>query len=216
MSVDFELSSTSRRETGTAAMRRLRRESLVPAVLYGGSDPVLNIQLQEKELNKALENEAIFSHILDLKVDGKNHKALLKDLHRHPYKQRILHVDFQRVSANQKLHVQVPIHFLGEEVAPGAKQGGLVSHLMATVQIECQAKDLPEFLEVDISALELGSSLHLSDVPLPNGVTIPELSHGPEHDLPIVSITAKRGGDEVDETAAEEPESAEGTPEGSE
>ncbi|HBC58315.1 MAG TPA: 50S ribosomal protein L25 [Gammaproteobacteria bacterium] len=213
MSVDFELSSTIRQETGTAAMRRLRRESLVPGVLYGGTDPVVNIQLQENELNKALENEAIFSHILDLKVDGKNHKALLKDLHRHPYKPRILHVDFQRVSANQKLHVQVPIHFLGEEVAPGVKQGGLVSHLMTAVQIECQAKDLPEFLEVDISALDLGSSLHLSDISVPTGVTIPELGHGPEHDLPIISITVKRGGDESEEIAAEEPEAAEGSAE---
>lgn len=207
MSTDFVINAQIRTETGKGAARRMRHAEQVPAIIYGaGTDPV-QLTLAHKDIAKQLENEAFYSHVLTVNVDGKEEKAVLKDLQRHPSKARILHLDLMRVSASEKITMQVPLHFVGENVAPGVKEGGgLVSHQMSNVEIRCLAKDLPEFLEVDMSSLELNESLHLSDIKLPDGVEIVALTHGADHDLPIANIhTAKGGGEETPagEAAAE-------------
>ena len=157
-----------------------------------------------------LENEAFYSHILSLTVDGgKAEKVVLKDVQRDPAKPKILHVDFQRVSEKDKLHMHVPLHFVGEDVAPGVKAGGLISHLMSNLDVACLAKDLPEYIEVDVSQMDTGDSLHLSDIKLPEGVEITALAQGEDHDLPVVSIHAPRGGGvDEEEEAGGEPEAA--------
>ncbi|HFD38440.1 MAG TPA: 50S ribosomal protein L25/general stress protein Ctc [Anaerolineae bacterium] len=203
MSVAFELNAQVRRDLGKGASRRLRREEKVPAVLYGGEAAPVALTLVHKDVMKALENEAFYSHVLTINVDGKAEKAVLKDVQRHPYKPRVSHMDFQRVSEKAKIRVHVPLHFMGGDVAPGVKQsGGIVNHLMNNVEVSCLPKDLPEFIEVDISQLNAGESVHLSELRLPAGVELPELAHGPEHDLPVVSIVLPRGA--VESAAGEE------------
>ena len=206
MSVDFNIAAESRSDVGKGASRRLRKEGKVPGVIYGaGKDPV-SITVMHDDFMHHLENEAFYSHILTVSVDGKVNKAVLKDLQRHPAKPKILHVDFLRVGDKDVITMHVPVHFKGEDVAPGVKEGGIVSHLMTTIDIACQAKDLPEYLEVDISGLANGESLHLSDIVLPKGVSIPALAQGADHDLPVVSIHMPRGAG----SAAEAEEGGEG------
>ncbi|MDT8383825.1 MAG: 50S ribosomal protein L25/general stress protein Ctc [Gammaproteobacteria bacterium] len=207
MSVDFNITAESRSDVGKGASRRLRRDGKVPGIIYGsGKDPV-SVITNHSELLHHLENEAFYSHILTLKLDGKAEKVVLKDLQRHPAKPRLLHVDFMRVSVSDVIHMQVPVHFINEDVSVGVKSGGMVSHLMNSIEVVCKAQDLPEYLTVDIAALEEGASLHLSDIVLPKGVTIAALTHGEDHDLPVVSIHTPRGGGD---TEAAEGEAAEG------
>jgi large subunit ribosomal protein L25 len=194
--VNFDINAQSRADVGKGASRRLRRENKVPAVLYGAGKDARSLTLDHNEIFHHLEHEAFYSHILSVKVDGKAERAVLKDVQRHPSKPKIQHVDFQRVSEVDKIHMHVPLHFIGEDVAPGVKAGGLVSHLMTSVDIDCLAKDLPEYIEVDVTAMELGDALHLSHVKLPQGVEIPALAQGPDHDLPVISINAPKGGAE--------------------
>jgi large subunit ribosomal protein L25 len=202
--VDFNIEAESRSDVGKGASRRLRRAGKVPGVIYGAGKDPLSITLDHDSFMHHLEHEAFYSHILTVKVDGKAQKAVLKDLQRHPAKPKVTHVDFLRVGDNDVISMHVPLHFIGEEAAPGVKEGGLVSHLMTAVDIACKAKDLPEFLEVDLSKLSTGESLHLSDIALPKGVSIPALSQGEDHDLPVASIHVPRGAG-----AAEEEEAAE-------
>ncbi len=194
MSSEFVLTAEPRTEQGKGASRRLRREGKVPAILYGaGKDPV-PLSLNHNELLKQLENEAFYSHILTVELDGKTEQAVLKDLQRHPAKPFILHLDLMRVSAGEKIRVNVPLHFVGEDVAPGVKiGGGIVTHAVTEVEISCLPKDLPEYIEVDLSALELGESLHLSDLKLPPGVELVQLLQGEEHDVAVAAIQATRG-----------------------
>jgi large subunit ribosomal protein L25 len=201
MQIDFTVNAESRSDVGKGASRRLRRADKVPGVIYGaGKDPV-SVTLDHDDLVHHLENEAFYSHILTVKVDGKAEKAVLKDLQRHPAKPKILHADFLRVGENDILHMHVPLHFVGEDVAPGVKAGGQVSHSMTAVDIACKAKDLPEYLEVDLSGMDLGDILHLSHIVLPKGVQIPALAQGEDHDLPVVSIHAPKGGGAAEEEA---------------
>ncbi len=194
MSSEFVLTAEPRTEQGKGASRRLRREGKVPAILYGaGKDPV-PLSVNHNELLKQLENEAFYSHILTVELDGKTEQAVLKDLQRHPAKPFILHLDLMRVSAGEKIRVNVPLHFIGEDVAPGVKiGGGIVTHAVTEVEISCLPKDLPEYIEVDLSALELGESLHLSDLKLPPGVELVQLLQGEEHDVAVAAIQATRG-----------------------
>ncbi len=194
MSSEFVLTAEPRTEQGKGASRRLRREGKVPAILYGaGKDPV-PLSLNHNELLKQLENEAFYSHILTVELDGKTEQAVLKDLQRHPAKPFILHLDLMRVSAGEKIRVNVPLHFVGEDVAPGVKiGGGIVTHAVTEVEISCLPKDLPEYIEVDLSTLELGESLHLSDLKLPPGVELVQLLQGEEHDVAVAAIQATRG-----------------------
>jgi large subunit ribosomal protein L25 len=203
MSTSFELAASIREDLGKGATRRLRKLDMVPAVIYGaGAEPV-SISMAHNQLLHSTENEAFFSHILSLNVNGKKEKVIIKALQRHPSKARLMHADFLRISMNEKLRVHVPLHFTGEEVAPGAKEGGVVTHNIVDVEIECLPKDLPEFLTVDISELEIGSSLHLTDIKLPKGLEIVALAQEGDHDAQVVAIQANRAVVEEDDADIE-------------
>ena len=193
MQDDYEIDAVSRDDQGKGASRRLRREGLVPGIIYGGGkDPQ--------------------------KVNGKAQQVVLKDLQRHPSKPFVTHIDLMRVAASDRIKMNVPLHFLNEETAPGVKAGGQVSHLMTDVEVLCAAKDLPEYIEVDVGAMELGDLLHLSDIKMPKGVELVAFSHGDdpaEHDASIASVhTARMAGDEIEEEGIEgEEEGGEAAPE---
>ncbi len=203
MSNEFEINAQSREDAGKGASRRLRRTEQVPGIVYGGKSKPKMISLAHNELMLHLEHEAFYSHILDLKVDGKAEQVILKDLQRHPAKPIVLHADFQRVSAKSKLRTSVPLHFVGEDVAPGIKIGGAISHSITSLEILCLPKDLPEYIEVDMSAMEIGDSVHMSELSLPKGVEIPSLAQGEEQDMLVVTLHAGHGGME-DEAAEDE------------
>ena len=210
MAISFEVQAEVRNDAGKGASRRLRREGKVPAILYGAGEAPLMLSLEHDPVMHSLENEAFYSHVLSVNVGGKSVRAVLKDLQRHPYKPVIMHVDLQRVSETEKLRMSVPLHFIGEDRAPGVKQaGGMVSHLVTEVEVSCLPKDLPEYLEVDVTQLNVNETLHLSDIRLPAGVELVELLHGPEHDLPVVSIHLPRAAIEAEAAPA-----AEAKPEG--
>lgn len=193
MDNQFQITAEARSDLGTAFSRRLRRAGRVPAVIYGGGQPNTDITLDHNDTIHHLEKEAFHSHVLTVDVAGRSEQVVLRDVQMHPYKRLVMHLDFLRVSADRKLRMTVPLHFVGEAVAPGVKLGGgVVSHLMPEVEIECLAKDLPEFIEVDMSHMELDQALHLSHLQLPAGVSVPALAFGHDHDLPVVSIHAPR------------------------
>ena len=193
---NFTLNAEVRSDLGKGASRRLRRnESLVPAVIYGGEKPAQSISLLAKDLAKLLENEAAFSHVLTLNVAGANESVVIKALQRHPAKGFVLHADFVRVVAGQKLNAHVPLHFINEASSVGVKQqGGEVSHTISEVEVSCQPQDLPEFIEVDLAKVEVGQIVHLSDIKLPKGVELVALAHG--NDLAVANIHASRVKDE--------------------
>lgn len=187
----FQVEAAVRQDIGKGASRRLRREEKVPGVLYGGGKPPLTLILEHKAISKSLENEAFYSHILTLKAGSESERVILKDVQRHAFKPRILHVDFQRVRADEKLHMHIPLHFIGNEAAPGVKDaGGMVSHIMSDVEVSCFPDDLPEFIEVDISHMQLNDILHLSDLKLPKGVELVALLH--DDDKALVSVHMPR------------------------
>jgi len=205
MTTNFEVIAEKREGKGTGASRRLRRAGMIPGIIYGGGKEAAMVSFKHDPIWHMLENEASHSSILDVKTDGKAEKAILRDVHYHPFKQLILHVDLQRVSESERIHMRVPVHFVGEDVAPGVKlQGGIVSHLMTEVDITCLASNLPEYLVADVSNLNLHESVHLSNLQLPEGVEITSLAHGGD-DLAVVSIVAVRGTVEAEggEEAAE-------------
>jgi large subunit ribosomal protein L25 len=216
MSVDFTLNAELRDEQnlGKAANRRLRKIGKVPAVIYGGGEEPVSVTFDHDKLVHSLEQEAFYSHILTVDVAGKSQRAILRDLQRHPYKPTILHMDLLRVREDTAINVHVPLHFINEDTCPGVKlEGGVASHNIVEVEISCLPNDLPEFIEVDAADLKLNDSLHLSDIKVPDGVTIVELSHGEDHDHVVVSVHAKRAVEEepvAGEAAAEEGEAAEG------
>ncbi len=201
MSVAFELIAEPRQDVGKGASRRLRRTGRVPAVLYGGNKAPESLSLDHNEIVKQLKHEGFYSHILNISVGSRKESAILKDLQRHPYKPTILHMDLQRVSADEAIRVHVPLHFINEQTAKGVKQeGGVVSHLMIDVEVACLPKDLPEFIEVDLSDLGLGESIHLSELKLPEGVEVVALTHGAEYDVPVANIHhARRAAEETGE-----------------
>lgn len=192
---DFVLEAQSRTTVGKGASRRLRREQgLVPAIIYGDEKSPVMINLQQNKLQKQLENEAFYSHIVTINVDGNSESVILKDLQRHPAKIDILHADFLRVAKGKLFTTKVPLHFINEETCKGVKvQGGIVSHNMNELEITCMPKDLPEYIEVDLANVEIGDTLHISDITLPEGVSSVELSHGEGHDLAIANVIKPRG-----------------------
>ena len=194
-----------RNDEGKGASRRLRRAGFVPAIVYGGEVKPVSIQLQHKDVWMASQNEWFYSSILDLSLGGDVQKVLLRDMQRHPFKQQVLHLDFQRVNENEAIHIRVPLHFLNQETSPAGKKSGIViTHELNDVEISCLPKDLPEYLEVDLGNIDVGDIIHLSDVKLPNGVEIPELRFGKEHDHAVA--VAK----EIKEEIEEAPVAAEG------
>lgn len=212
MANEFTLDAEPRTDAGKGASRRLRRLGKVPAVLYGGADKVLALSLDHKELSQHLKHESFHSHILTVKIGRKSEQAILKDVQSHPFKPEVLHVDLQRVDAGQKIRMEIPIHFKGADVAPGVKEGGVFSRNVVEVEIQCLPKDLPEYLELDVSGLGIGDALHLSDVPLPAGVEIVALAHDDEHehDIPVAAVHHPRVTAEEEVTEAAEGEVAAG------
>ena len=191
-----------RGDEGKGASRRLRRDGKIPAIVYGGELTPVNIQLDHEKVWLASQNEWFYSSILDLSLNGDVQKVLLRDIQRHPYRQLIMHLDFQRVSDNEVLRVSVPLHFVNAEKSPAGKTGGVViMHELTEVAVACMPKDLPEAIEVDLSELAVGAVLHLSDLKLPAGVEVPELKLGPDHDVAVV--VAKHARVEEDAPAAE-------------
>ncbi|QIL89789.1 50S ribosomal protein L25/general stress protein Ctc [Microbulbifer harenosus] len=202
---DFKLNASVRSDEGKGASRRLRREEAkVPAIVYGGKAEPQNIALLQKDMFKALENEAVYSSVLTLNIDGKDETVILRDLQRHPAKAILLHADFQRVSADTKVHVKVPVHFLNEDKCKGVKAGGIVSHTLTELEISAPASKLPEFIEVDLANLELDGNIHISDIKLPAGVESVDLSHGADHDLVVASVHKPRGAIEAEAAEGEE------------
>jgi len=199
MATEHKISATGRNDEGKGASRRLRRSALIPAIVYGGDAAPRSVQLEHEKTWLASQNEWFYSSILDLDLDGKVQKVLLRDIQRHPYRQQIMHIDFQRVSENQAIRVSVPLHFLNEDKSPAGKAADVVvMHELNEVEISCLPKDLPEFIEVDLGALAVGTIVHLSDLKLPAGVEIPELKLGKEHDVAVV--VARHGRQEAEET----------------
>ncbi|MBP8185036.1 MAG: 50S ribosomal protein L25/general stress protein Ctc [Pseudomonas sp.] len=192
MTAEFTLNAQVRSDLGKGASRRLRRlASLIPAVIYGGEKGAQSISLIAKDVAKLLENEAAFSHVIALNVDGAIETVLIKALQRHPVKMFVMHADFVRVVAGQKLTAHVPLHFTNQETSVGVKQqGGEVSHTAMEVEVTCLPSDLPEFIEVNMAKVEIGTILHLSDLVLPAGVQLVALAHG--NDLPVANIHASR------------------------
>ncbi len=194
MSVSFDVLAESRSDTGKGASRRLRRQGLVPAIVYGGHQEPEMISLRHNLVLQHLEHEAFYSHVLNLQVGETTASVVLKDLQRHPAKPFILHMDFLRVSQDEKLRMAVPLHFLNQEKSNGIKAGGNVSHNFTEVEIVCLPKDLPEFIPVDLSGMDVGDIIHLSELPLPEGVA---LAHAPDPDEPVVVMHAAHAGAEA-------------------
>lgn len=203
--MEIIVQAKKRESKGTGASRRLRRAGTVPGIVYGGGKGAVSLEFDHKNLFLQFRHEAFHASILTLDVEGKKESVLLRDYQLHPVRNTIQHIDFQRVSATEKIHVKVPLHFINEDVAPGVKLGGgLVTHILTEADVSCLAKDLPEFIEVDLANLEAGHSIHLSEIKLPKGVEFVQLAHG--EDTAVVSIAKPRGGSAADEEAAEAPE----------
>ena len=197
----IEINAVKRDVKGTGASRRLRHAGAVPGVVYGGGANAVTIELNAKELFMQFRHEAFHASVLSLILDGKKEAVLLRDFQMHPVRNTIQHIDFQRVSATEKIHVKVPFHFVNAEIAPGVKLGGgIVAHILTEADVSCLAKDLPEFIEVDLASLEMGHSIHLSQIKLAKGVEFVKLVHG--DDAAVAAIAKTRGG--VADAAAEE------------
>ncbi len=219
--VDFVLNAKARSDIGKGASRRLRRlDNLVPAIIYGLGKTPENISLTANELSHALDNEAFYSHIIELSLDSKVQNVILKDVQRHPAKAEILHIDFLRVDLSQKLTIRAPLHFINEDECHGVKmEGGQISHSMNELEIECLPADLPEYIEIDMSEITLGQTLHISDIKLPEGVISVALTHGEDHDLLIAAVVKSKAieEDEIDDVdSTEEGEEAGDEEEGEE
>ena len=197
---EHTLKATGRKVEGKGASRRLRHAASIPAIVYGGKSEPKAIQLDHEKIWLAQQNEWFYSSILTLDIDGKAEPVLLRDIQRHPFKQIIMHLDFQRVDLNAALKASVPLHFIGQEGSPASKSADVViTHELNEVTVSCLPRDLPEFIEIDLSNLKVGDIVHLSDVKLPKGVELPELKLGKEHDVAVV--IAKHGRVEAEETA---------------
>jgi large subunit ribosomal protein L25 len=180
-----------RAKQGTGASRRLRNTGRTPGIVYGGAGEPLLIELDHNALWHAIKKEAFHASVLDMELAGKEHKVLLRDVQMHPYKQLILHIDFQRVDATTKLHMKVPLHFFGDELSPAVKTDGCIAnHVVTEIEVLCLPTDLPEFIKVDLSGLKKGASLHLNDIVLPKGVSA--VTHGKNNPV-IVSVVAIAG-----------------------
>ena len=222
MKTSFELVAEFRETQGKGASRRLRHEGKVPAILYGGHAVARSLTLNHQKLLIMLDNERFYSTILNLKVGDQTQAAILKDVQRHPFKNAIVHVDFQRVEENEKIRISIPLHFTGAAASPGVKsQGGIVSHMRTETEVSCLPKDLPEFIEVDISGLSLNESIHLSQLKVPEGVTLTDLAkddaavvaiHSPRAEEPEPTVEAAAGAPAAEGAAAAPAAAAAGAP----
>jgi len=200
----FEFAAEGRDASSKVRAREVRRNGKVPAVVYGGTSDPQSIVLTHTDVIKHLEHEAVYSHVLDLKIDGKTEKAILKDIQRHPAKPRILHMDFMRVDESQALKVNVPLHFINEDTCVGVKAGGVVTHAMVDVEVSCLPSKLPEYIEVDLASLDIGDSIHLTDIVVPDGVEIVTLAQEGEHDYTVAQVMKTRVEQEPEEVEGDE------------
>ncbi len=186
---NFKLDASVRTDLGKGASRRLRREDKLPGIIYGGEEAPVSITLDHNKVNNSADFEAFYSHVLEINLDGKVVEVLVKDMQRHPCKPKITHIDFQRVIAGQDVHTNVPLHFVNEEKSAAVKAGGIAEHHVTEIEVTCLPKNLPEFIEVDMAGVEMGQTLHLSDLTLPAGVSSVELAKNDEaHDLAVVTV----------------------------
>ncbi len=212
MSEEFNLIAEMRDDQGKGASRRLRRQGMVPAVIYGAGRDPRNLMFDHNKVLRQLEDPSFYSSILNIKVGEKSRAAIVKDIQRHPSKKQIIHIDLQRIVEDEQIKMQIPIHYLGEEDAVGVKiGGGTVTKIMTELEISCLPKDLPEFLEVDISELELDQMLNVSDISLPEGVEISDIIK--EQDQAIVSIQEIK--EIIEEEIEDEDSESDGESEGS-
>ena len=213
MANDYSLTATSRTDLGKGASRRLRREALIPAIVYGGDSEPASITLKNNEMVRNLMEESFYASLITLNIEGTEEIVILRDLHRHPFKAIIMHADFLRVNAKETLTVTIPLHFINEESAKGVKMGGgIINHVMNEIEISCLPQDIPEYIEIDIIDLDLHESIHLSEVKFPKGVQATMLIVGEGEDesenasLPIVSIYEPRAASSEDDTASTDSE----------
>lgn len=204
MAKTHEIKAQVRTDEGKGASRRLRHAAFVPAVVYGADQPPESIQIEHNTILLAAKHEWFFSSILNLNVDGKTQKVLVRDWQKHPYKLQMLHMDFLRINENEAIRVNVPLHFLNQEKAPASKMTGtVISHNLTEIEVSCLPRDLPEFIELDLGNLELGDIIHLSELKLPENVKIAALlHHGEEHDVPVVSALSVK--EELEPAPADE------------
>ncbi|MGD8557768.1 MAG: 50S ribosomal protein L25/general stress protein Ctc [Chromatiales bacterium] len=192
MSEKLTINAEARSDMGKGASRRLRHAGLVPGIIYGAEKEPQMITVKHSELFHALEDESFYSSILNVQVGGESEQVVLKDLQRHPARPFIMHLDLLRISQKTAIKMQVPLHFINEESTPGVKEGGTASHNMTEVEISCLPADLPEYIEVDCAGLNIGDSIHLSEIQLPDGVEIPVLALGEDYDSAVITILASR------------------------
>jgi large subunit ribosomal protein L25 len=199
--MQIEFKATKRDAQGTGASRRLRRAGHVPGIIYGGADDVSVITMDHNEIYHLLRKEAFHASVLSIDVDGTKQAAVLRDVQWHPFKQQVLHLDFQRVAAGEKMHLKVPLHFVGDDVSPAVKLGGcMISHVVNEVDVQCLPKDLPEFIQVDLSTLEAGQSVHVSQIALPAGVEL--VQHGEGDPVVATALIVKGAAAEGEGEAA--------------
>jgi len=210
---EYELQAELREGGGKGAARRLRREGMIPAVLYGAGKDAVSLKLNANAVGKQLANEAFYSHILEIKVDGEGTQAVLKALQRDPATDLVVHMDLLRVSSSQEITMHVPLHFVGEDTCPGIKAGGVANHLLVDLEISCLPKDLPEYIEVDMLHMDIGDSIHLSELKMPERVTLLALAQDPDHDQPVVSLQHSQKFEEEEAALEEGEELEEGAPE---
>lgn len=221
MSTDYQINAEPRSESGKAASRRYRRDGKIPAVVYGAGKENLSLVLNHHEIFHNLETEGFHSAIIKINIGKKVEQAILRDVQMHPFKNNVVHVDFQRVSATQKLHIAVPLHFIGEEEAPGVKtEHGIMSHNVTEVDVSCLPADLPEYLEIDVSHLSVNDAVYLSEIKLPDGVEITALMHDGEDQvaasvyMPQLEVEEEVEAEEGEETPEGEEAEGEGEAEG--
>ena len=209
MNENFEIEAESRDLQGKGASRRLRREGLVPGIIYGGDAEPQMFTVKHSDLIRHLDHEAFYSHILTVKVDGKSERAVLKDLQRHPAKPFVTHVDLLRVKMNESIRMTVPLHFEGEEACAGLKAGGMLLKSMVDLEVDCLPGNLPEYIAVDISGLEIGDMIHLSQLQVPEGVHIVGIEQIEEENDPMVVALEAPRAESVEEEEGEAPAAAE-------
>ncbi|MCP4432107.1 MAG: 50S ribosomal protein L25/general stress protein Ctc [Gammaproteobacteria bacterium] len=206
MSDNIQLNAEPRADTGKGASRRLRRTNMVPAIVYGGDSDPVSISLAHNEFAHELENEAIYTQIIDLNVGKDSEEVILRDLQRHPYKNKIQHADFFRIDKKKPIHVVVPIHVINADECVGVKlDGGMMTQLVTEIEVVCLPKNLPEYLEIDATEVHLGDIVHLSELKVPKGVEIVALTHGEDHDTGILSVVKTRAVEEISDEAPEAP-----------
>jgi len=208
--MEFVINAEKREKKGTSSSRNIRREGIVPGIIYGAGKKEEIISLNKHEVAKSLENDAFYSQVLDISLGGKKQQVILRDIQRHPAKREILHMDFQRIKADQKINVTIPFNFINEDIAPGVKiDGGIISHLMTEIEVICLPADIPENITVDLAELPLDHPIHVTELTLPEGVELTLLQHGDEDTDKAVVVIHKAKAIIEEEEETEAPEASE-------